>query len=150
MSLFAITALSNADTFTAVPITVSYVSGVLNLAFGTAVSVAKHNRLRPSVTSELIDGLTITYSAYTGDNTRTASDGTNTEYQVAFPRYTTMAALSFSGYLTTPPTGATALAFLASQCVVKCASFNTGAETGGTPIMFEELTPRVWARRYIQ
>ena len=151
ISFYAITTLSGGDYFVAVPITITFPSGVLTLAFGTAVNVAKYNRQRPSVGSELIDGLTITYSAYVSDNTRTASDGTNTEYQVCFPRYTTMTTLGFSSYISSPPTGATALTFLNSQCVVKCCSLATGVKDGsGNPIVIEELPQRVWARRFVQ
>ncbi len=146
---YAITTLANLDYFTAVPLTVTFVAGVLNVAFGTAVKVAKYNRQRPSVTSELIDGVTITYSAYTADNTRTASDGTNTEYQVCFPRYTTAATLGLS--IAATLTGAPALAFLRSQCVVKCGSIVTGlVDATPSQIIYEELPQRVWARRYTQ
>jgi hypothetical protein len=146
---FAITTLGNNDYFTAVPITVTFPSGVLTISFGTAMSVAKYNRQRPSVGSELIDGVTITYSSYTADNTRTATDGTNTEFQVCFPRYTTVATLGLS--ISSSLTGTTALAFLRSQCVVKCDAIATGlVDATPAPINFEELPQRVWARRYTQ
>jgi hypothetical protein len=148
--MYAITTLSNADYFVAVPISVTFPSGVLTLAFGTAVNVAKYNRQRVSVASELIDGITVNYSSYTGDNTRTANDGTNTEYEVCYPRYVTMATLGFSSYLTTPPTGSTAYTFLTSQCVIKVVSMPTGMVVSSVPVVLEESVPRVWARRFIQ
>lgn len=146
---FAITSLSNADYFTAVPLSITYPSGTMTVSFGSAVSVAKNNRQRTSVASELIDGVTISYSSYTNDNTRTASDGTNTEFQVCFPRYTTVTELGLS--IASSLTGSSALAFLRSQCVVKCSPIITGITDGASSqIVFEELHQRVWARRYVQ
>ena len=151
---FAITTLYLLDYVTALPILISFPSGVLTITFGSPTSIAKPNRMRPSVASELIDGLTITYSNHTDENTRTASDGTNTEFQVVFPRYTTMHILGFDSYLTTPPTGTAALTFLNSLCVIKAMKM-PGAGTGlvdaiPSAILYEEITTRVWARRYAQ
>jgi hypothetical protein len=145
---FAITALSNADSFTAVPITITYPSGTLTISFGSAVSVAKLNRMRPSIASELIDGVTIGYSSYSADNLRTASDGTNTESQVAFPRYTTATTLRLS--TSSPLTGSSAYSFLDSQCVVKCVALTAPVGTGSSGLAWEEITPRVWARQFSQ
>ena len=145
---FAITALSNADSFTAVPITVSFPSGTLTISFGSAISVAKLNRMRPSIASELIDGVTIRYSSYTSDNLRSASDGTNTEFQVAFPRYTTATILGLS--TASPLTGSSAYSFLDSQCVVKCVALTAPVGTGSSGLAWEEITPRVWARQFSQ
>jgi hypothetical protein len=145
---FAITALSNADSFTAVPITVSFPSGTLTISFGSAVSVAKLNRMRPSCTIEQIDTASINYSDYTSDNLRSASDGTNTEFQVAFPRYVTATTLGSS--TSAPMTGATAYAFLVSQCVVKCVALTAPVGTGSSGLAWEEITPRVWARQFNQ
>jgi hypothetical protein len=166
VQLFAITDISNSDYVRAVPINISYVAGVLNVGQSTSGSslvklyIAKANRQRPSVTSELIDGVTISYSGYTLDNTRIASDGTNTEYQVCFPRYTTAATLGFS--LPSLYTGSAALIFLNSLCIIKAVQLNLGGvycggiggagikDANSKPITWEEITTRVWARRYVQ
>jgi len=50
------------------------------------IYVAKPPRLRRSLTSENIDGATITYS-YIDMNTRTSNDGINTQIEVIHPRY---------------------------------------------------------------
>lgn len=76
---FQITTLSNADY-----IGCSQWNGSI---FTGAVNIAKPELLRPSLSSEVIDGVTITYSSYTSDNARTASDGTNTEAELIYPRY---------------------------------------------------------------
>ena len=145
---FAITTLSNADSFTAVPITITYPAGTLTISFGSAISVAKLNRMRPSIATELIDGVSISYGSYTSDNLRSASDGTNTEFQVVFPRYTTAATLSLS--TSSPLTGSSAYSFLDSQCVVKCVALTAPVGTGSSGLAWEEITPRVWARQYSQ
>ena len=156
-TLFAITTLSNADYFTALPLTISYVSGVLNVAFGTAVSIAKYNLMRPSVQTALFDGETITYwpsgvSSYTSDNYRTATDSaSNTEFEVAYPRFQTAATLGFSTSATL--TGATAAALLRSNCVITADNFPAGVgllDGGSNQIYWQEKDKRVWARQYIQ
>jgi hypothetical protein len=127
--MFVIKSISNAD----------YV--VANTWDGTTrgssdIYIAKSPRLRPSVGSENIDGVTITYSSYTSDNTRMASDGTNSEYQVAFPRYVALASGSPSNQ--------------DMSIIFACASI-TGLSVGGLPVSWIEVSPaRVWARRYIQ
>lgn len=126
--MFAINGLSNADYFTANPYD------------GTTVGsdnyyIAKPNRLRPSVGAESIDGETITYSSYSGDNTRTASDGTNTEYQVVFPRY-----VVYSG----SPTG------VDDMSVIWAVPILNGTGCSSAPLWLEIAPARVWARRYNQ
>ena len=144
--LFAITTLSNADYVTAVPITIGTSTGLLQISFGSSINIAKHNRMRVSVGSELIDGVTITYTAYTADNQRSASDGTNSEYQVAFPRYTTAGTLGLS--TSSPITGALAYSFLTSQCVIKALPITSPVDDTTTWPVWEEVTPRVWSRSY--
>lgn len=147
---FAIIGLTLADYVSAVPLVITSTSG-LTVTPGTAVLVAKQNRMRPSVVSEVIDGVTITYSAYTDDNNRTATDtSSNSEFQVAFPRYLTMYSCGFS---IGPYTGAPAYQLLKSLCVIKAVQIVGGAPVSasltGAPA-WEEITPRVWARRYSQ
>ena len=126
--MFVITGLSNVDYFTAK----TYDGTTLG---STAVKIAKSPRLRPSVASELIDGVTVTYSGYTSDNLRIASDGTNTETQVAFPRY-----VSNSG---SPAVNDMSIVFAVPAA--------TGLTGGSSQISWVEVSPaRVWARRYSQ
>jgi hypothetical protein len=54
----------------------------------TDIKIARPPNLRPSITSETIDGVAITYT-WSNGNQRSATDGTNTETQKVFPRYTT-------------------------------------------------------------
>lgn len=123
---FLISTISNAD----------YVKA--KLYDGTTLSsveftIAKPKNLRTSVSSEVIDGVTINYSSYTSDNTRTASDGTNSEYQVVCPRYLA------SGSLGT--------ALIKAALVLN----GTGVTVSSKMIFMEEVKPfRVWARRYTQ
>ena len=127
--MFAIRALSNADYY------VARTFDGTNLG-ATDVYLAKPARLRPSVAAEVIDGVGITYSSYTADNARTASDGTNTEFQVVFPRFTAYA---------TAPSGVDDLAVVFAVPVVN----GTGVMAGSAPVTWLEISPaRVWARRF--
>lgn len=125
---YVIKTLSNADYY------------VANTWDGTNIGtqdmkIAKPKRLRTSVSSEGIDGTTINYSSYTSDNLRTASDGTNTEYQVLFPR--------FKAHASTPDTLSIVSAYVPA--------LGTGVSASGVPVFLEEFLPsRVWARRYVQ
>lgn len=122
---FRISTLSNGDYYKA------------KLWDGTTLSsveftIAKPHRLRPSTASEVIDGATVSYSSYTSDNTRTASDGTNTEFQVAFPRFVA---------------GSVNLATINAGLVLN----GSGVIVSGKMIFMQENNPsRVWARRYVQ
>ena len=142
--MFAITQLVGLDYFYA-----KFWNGT-NL--GREIAIAKSPRLRPSVISELIDGITITYAPITtnpydptGDNNRLAADpAANTESQVVFPRYTTLTDLG----LVQPD--------VLSNCqAVIFAAFpknGTGVtQAGGKKIEWVEMQPaRVWAKRYLQ
>jgi hypothetical protein len=148
---FAITTLSNQDYFSANQIQISYpttgsiTGSLLTVNFPSgSVTVMKPNRQRPSLASEKVDGTTISYSGYTADNTRFANDGTNSEYQVVFPRYTTMTTL---GYTPGTMTGSAAYGFLNSQCVITAAQTGFTANSGSN---WEEISTRVWARRFTQ
>jgi len=78
------------DWFTAVPIIGrTFTGGGFANVTGSTVVVAKSPRLRNSVVSEVIDGVTITYSSQSNANFRTANDGVNSEFQCVVPRYVT-------------------------------------------------------------
>lgn len=99
--------------------------------------IAKPKRLR-DIASEVIDGTSISYS-FVDDNNRTANDGTNTEDQVAYPRFkehgTTSGAHS-------PNT----LSIVAAHCPVN----GTNVSVGGVPVFLEEFLPsRVWAKKFV-
>jgi hypothetical protein len=152
-ALFIVTTLSNADYVVGVQLASAIVSGTLTVSLvGGFVNIAKDNRMRATVATELLDGVTVTYSSFTGDNYRIATDSAgNTEFQVAFPRYVAAATL---GYSTSsfPLTGSTAAAFLLSQCVLKAAQItgNSIIGTTGPVCLWEEIRTRVWSRQYNQ
>ena len=123
---FMVSTLSNAD----------YVKA--KLWDGTTLSsveftIAKPKNLRPSNASETIDGVSVSYSAYTSDNTRTASDGTNTEYQVICPRYVASSSAN--------------TAVITASLVLNGSGF---AVSSKAIFMQEDKPARVWARRYVQ
>ena len=93
------------------------------------------------VLTEIIDGVSINYQN-TDDNNRVADDGTDSESQVIFPRYTTLADLG----LAQPD------ALSNCQAVIFAAEATTGiVDSENKPISWIELQPaRVWARRYAQ
>ena len=142
-TMFAITTLNGGDFFSA--------KTWDGMSFGTSeVLIAKPPRQRTSVVSELMDGVTVNYSAYTNDNNRTANDGTNSELEVCYPRYMTMTDLGFDGYITTPPSGAALKLFNVSQCIVFAEQPANGTgclDSDGKPILWLEKTARVWARK---
>ena len=141
--MFAITTLNGGDFFSA--------KTWDGMSFGTSeVLIAKPPRQRTSVVSELMDGVTVNYSAYTNDNNRTANDGTNSELEVCYPRYMTMTDLGFDGYIATPPAGAALKLFNVSQCIVFAEQPANGTgclDSDGKPILWLEKTARVWARK---
>jgi hypothetical protein len=53
---------------------------------GDEFNVAKDYPFRTSLTGDHTDGVDLTY-VYSGDNSRTSSDGTTTETEVCYPRY---------------------------------------------------------------
>lgn len=91
----------------------------------TAINVAKKPECRTSLASEVIDGVTVTYS-YTDSNLRTSNDGTNTQIEVMHRRYK------------------------AGQVMFAGGSDHTGVSVGGVPILLVDLTDRFWSRRYVQ
>jgi hypothetical protein len=150
---WAIATLSNTDYFIAYQLTIFYVTGVLYVALAGTASIAKKNCNRISVASALIDGETITYSSYTSDNYRFATDPSgNTEYEALNERFVTMTTL---GYNTSsfPLTGTAASGFLNSQCVTKATYFQAGVgmlDASANQVYWEEAVDRKWTRNYIQ
>ncbi len=127
--MFQISTIGQGDYFTATAV------GSNPVVTGS-IKIAKSPRLRPSVTSEVIDGVTVTYGSYVGDNQRTANDGTNTEIQVPFPRYVS----GISG------SNGNGMSIIFAMPVN-----DTGLTFSGSAITWVEVSPaRVWARRYAQ
>jgi hypothetical protein len=134
--MFAIKTLSNSDYY------VAQTWDGVNLG-SQSIVIAKPTRLRTSIAKEIIDGATITYSSYTSDNTRTASDGTNIEYQVAFPRFT-----AYSGSY---PSGSNDMSVIFAIQPSNGSGLFTVSSSISSSIAWQEIGPaRVWARRYIQ
>lgn len=99
--------------------------------------IAKSPRLRPSVLSEVIDGVTIAYTLYTLDNNRTASDGNNSEFQVVFPRY----AIGIGTPANIP---------VNHMSIIFCVPIASLTLSGNACTWLEVSPARVWARRYTQ
>ena len=140
-SVFVITTLSNADYF------VARTWDGVNVGT-TDVYIAKGNRFRTSLTSETVDGVGITFSSYTSDNQRIASDGTNTEIELVYPRYVTM---TTEGFTTIPVPSDTRAQVNLSRCRIRATqpAGGTGVSQGGNPVTWEECSPyRVWVRPF--
>jgi hypothetical protein len=115
------------------------ISGNVITLSGADVLVAKPPDQRMSLTREVVDGVTINYS-WLNSNNRTANDGTNSEAQVCYKRYTTFT----SGALAT--TLSPAAVIFAEE-----SSNGTGVSVNAVGLTWiEKLPVRVWARRYIQ
>jgi hypothetical protein len=149
----AITGIYNTDYFTASLLDISYSETTLRVGLRVGYTVAKSRYQRVSVSTEFFDGETITYSGYNNDNYRIATDSSsNSEFQVVFPRYTTLANLGFSTG-SFPLTGSTAQTFMNSQCIIKAVNLPAGVgllDDSGNQIYWEELTDRKWVRQYVQ
>ena len=89
--------------------------------YGSVVNVAKMKEVRPSLTSEVVDGVTFTYT-YTDDNHRSSSDGTSSQNENCYPRYLIGKML------------------FASQA--------SGGYTAVTGASWVDLTTRLWIRKY--
>lgn len=89
---------------------------------GVDINVEKQWKQWKGITSETIDGVVISYT-WVDENNRTADDGTNSESQVLVPQYN-VGDLIFIGKVS-----------------------NSASIIEGT---YVDLTPRQWARRYIQ
>lgn len=101
----------------------------------TDIYVAKCYNCRKSYTHQIVDGVDYTFT-YASDNQRTSSDGTNSQIEVVYPRYTTYAAPS-AGYH--PP--GTIFAFKSLN--------NTGVQVSGVDVEWVEER-RLWLRKYSQ
>ena len=118
-------------------------------SLGKEIAIAKYFPFRFKAT-ESIDGVNFTYAPITsyafdptGDNNRTANDGSTTQREVVFPRYVTMDSLSIVN-----PNGVNGY-----QCLIIATQLGagTGVETDeGQKIIWQELPGRVWSRRYNQ
>ena len=111
---------------------------------GSDVYVAKPYEFRRSKTNEVIDGTTFTYTYFsTGttenkQNNRTSSDGTNSQTECIYPRYSVYSAPS-AGYIP-----------LGTIFAIKPTG-GTDVTVSGSPVLWVEVSPsRVWARRYTQ
>jgi hypothetical protein len=153
VKMFAIKTLSGADYFVANELTfTSVVNGILQFTrAATDTYIAKPVPLRKSIASETIDGIAITYytpgnlGGLSADNNRTASDGTNTESQVVYPRYVAASTLVAAG----------AIIPANSQCVVFAIQVAIGTglyiPASTNQITWLEVPDiRVWCRRFTQ
>ena len=90
---FQITAISGADYF----IAQTWDGTTLG---GTDFTIAKQLNFRTSLTTEVVDGVTIAHT-FSDDNHRTSSDGTNTQNEICWPRFAVgneiVAAMSSNG-----------------------------------------------------
>ncbi len=93
----------------------------------TDVYVAKQPNQRPSLLTQDVDLITITYT-WTDSNRRIASDTVNTQSEMCYPRYR-VDDIIFAA--TSDHTGV-----------------NTGGGLGGITVTMIDLTPRVWARKF--
>jgi hypothetical protein len=103
----------------------------------TDVLVAKPLQFRTSFTAEVIDTVSHTYT-YTSSNERTSNDGTASQVEVCYPRYTVYAAPA-SGII---PPGTIFAAVVAN---------GSGVTVDDVPVGWVEVLPsRVWARKNVQ
>lgn len=148
--VFVITSLSNADYLICYPWSFVPATSMLSATFvlgTTPIYVAKDPRFRPSVTSENVDGVPITFSGYTADNQRSATDGTNTEIELVYPRYVT---IDGEGLIPVTSLNCTKVNISRCRIVATQPAGGTGLrDPGGNLILWEEIKPaRVWNRPY--
>ena len=93
---------------------------------GSEVLVVKPYKQRKSFTSEIIDGVSLTYTPI-DDNTRSSTDGVNTQIEKVYPRY-----------------------FAGDRIFAATCQNGTGLTVGGVPVKLIDLENRVWARRFTQ
>jgi len=79
LSIFQITEISIADYFVAQKWNGTELDGV-------DVYIAKQFNFATSLTSEVVDGVTITHT-YSDDNNRTSDDGVNSQNEICWPRF---------------------------------------------------------------
>ena len=150
---YVITSLLNKDYYYARTYTITG----SNISVGsTNIPVAKSARYRISNNIETIDGVNITYASSTSgsiDNYRLASDGTNYELQVVFPRFTSYPMTSSATpYNKTEDMGIiTAYVPFTGTDVPLTGTDLLINSTISASVYLEEMLPhRVWAKRYIQ
>jgi hypothetical protein len=99
------------------------------------IYVAKPIRCRTSNTTETVDGIALTYTYDDEDpsNVRLASDGTNTQWEVCYPRYVIRNDDE-----------------IYSVIWATRSANGTGVEIEGVPVEWVELSARIWLRRYAQ
>jgi hypothetical protein len=100
---------------------------------GTEVSVAKQNEFWPSMATETIDGVLITYT-WTNSNHRSSDDGSNSQNEVALPRYEKGKTV----YIEKPD-------FVGSLSYPGIV-FNRMTDSDGATVKYLDRTPRVWAK----
>ena len=102
----------------------------------TDINIAKPVHVRPSLAKEVIDGTTFNYTLCL-NNSRTSSDGTNTQTEVCYPRYIVKS---------NDPT-------LPTQGIIYAAKVANGTgvtDADDQPVQWIETGTRVFARKYIQ
>jgi hypothetical protein len=143
---FAITEIGHRDFFVARQLSnFRAVATVPTFDVGAAdILIAKPVLARRSVSSDKIDGSTITYTnkpAASVDNRRLAHDGVNDEDQAMYPRYITLADLGF-----------TATVRANAQCVIYATQTDSLAgvlDDDGNALDWLEQTTRVWAKYFV-
>jgi hypothetical protein len=150
---YVITSLLNKDYYYARTYTITG----SNISVGSIdIPVAKSARYRITNNIETIDGVNITYASSTSgsiDNYRLASDGTNYELQVVFPRFTSYPMTSSATpYNKTEDMGIiTAYVPFTGTDVPLTGTDLLINSTISASVYLEEMLPhRVWAKRYIQ
>ena len=139
---FVIIGLQNGDTFTGQ----SWDYSPTGLG-SIVVQIAKPNRFRTSLMGEVVDGVDISFSNYTLDNQRMASDGVNTEIQMVYPRYVTVFDEGFHFPLQFAPNPDSVENLALSRCVIR--AYQPVGGTGLPGVTWEECSPaRVWVRPY--
>lgn len=146
ISAFAITTLGDSDFFTARKLSnFRLETGVATADVGAMdIKIAKIREMRRSITSEVSDGITLTYTN-TGadhDNNRDADDGgpDSPESQCAYPRYQTLATRGFT--ITVP---------MKEKCVIYAEQIGNACgvfDADGKALEWLEQPGRIWAKRF--
>lgn len=153
VAAFAIKELTHPDFFTAQKISGLTTNALTSQTFGTfaaspIVKIAKPANIRRSITSDVFDGTTVTYTGGDADNNRIANIDAQTESQCLYPRY--VASADAGGGLQGDGT-----VLMTGQSVIYAVKMDGGAGvydfSGATPerIDWMEISPaRVWAKRF--
>jgi hypothetical protein len=119
------TSAAAAKRFTLVSLASDYLVGS-PVGGGPNVNIAKARTHRTSITSIVVDGITISL-VYSDDNNRTANDGTNIQLEVSYPRYR-----------------------VSDEIIAMQMINNTGVVVAGIDLPWLEINTRVWARKKTQ